>query len=220
MGIYYEDDFYDEPNEFEQQIEEFKKGLASCVKSEFIDEMDRLRKENAELQSVKENWEAIKSEYVKKQNQLHGEKSKLETTVRRERLSELMKDFQAIMYRAGTAYNEKPKCEKCDKNRKIYFLSPSGIKLSEDCECAHKESYFTPHVFDCCEFRVDRDNKKIDMWFKRNKDGGDEYYEFSQFGKTIYNKNMKFEDINDDETFFKDELDCKIYCDWLNSQTK
>lgn len=47
------DDFYDEPSEFQIQIAEFKQSLMESVKQEFLDEMERLKTENRELQTFK-----------------------------------------------------------------------------------------------------------------------------------------------------------------------
>lgn len=49
------DDFY-EPSEFDQQVEEWKEALKKSVKKEYMDEMERLRRENAELMDIKKNW--------------------------------------------------------------------------------------------------------------------------------------------------------------------
>ena len=49
----YYDDFYNEPSEFEQQIYEFKQALVKAVKEEYQEELETLRKENAELADFK-----------------------------------------------------------------------------------------------------------------------------------------------------------------------
>ena len=49
---WYEDDFYNEPSEFEIQVEEFKESLAKAIKGEFLEEMGRLKEENRKLQEI------------------------------------------------------------------------------------------------------------------------------------------------------------------------
>ena len=63
------DDYY-EPSEFEQQVEEFKDSLRHSVKQETQELIERLRKENEELRSVRDNWEEVKRSYEKKQREL------------------------------------------------------------------------------------------------------------------------------------------------------
>lgn len=43
------DEFYDEPSEFEIQIEEWKDTLRESVKKEYKEEMERLRKEKCRI---------------------------------------------------------------------------------------------------------------------------------------------------------------------------
>lgn len=67
---YYDEDFYNEPSEFEQQIYEFKEALSKQVRDEFIEKMDKLEKENAELQTVKKDFDKIKQDYEDKKRKL------------------------------------------------------------------------------------------------------------------------------------------------------
>ena len=85
------DDWY-EPSEFDIKVEEFKKELRNSVRKEIQDELDRLRKENALLQDVKENWEeqlasiqVARAEYVKARKDAISEAKKM-------RLQELFSD--------------------------------------------------------------------------------------------------------------------------------
>jgi len=216
---YYDPEFYDEPSEFEQQVEEFKSALVKSVKTEYINEIDRLRKENSQLQETKRNFESIKNEYKNKENQLKIEKEQMERTVRQQRLADLMKDFNVIMYQAKTKEAYKSKCNKCDENRQIHFCSPSGKEMTEQCECAKYKNKYIPTEHYCYEFRLDNynNNNKMLMWFKMKHE--DDYdwcgYESSTLAKTVYNSDMKFEDM-DHYTYFQSKEDCQKYCDWLN----
>ncbi len=138
------DDFYDNYSEFDQLVDEFKASLLKSIKEEYIDKMNKLEKENNELQDVKINFEEIKQEYKEKKWELEREKQDCLFKAKRMRLSELMKDFEVVMYKVGKSYTEKPKCNKCDNNRKVNFTSPSGRELHEDCECSIKNSLYVP----------------------------------------------------------------------------
>lgn len=59
---YYDYDFYEEPSEFDIQIEEFKSSLASSVRKEFLEEMDALKKENASLREFRDNKDKYERE--------------------------------------------------------------------------------------------------------------------------------------------------------------
>lgn len=68
--MWYDEDFYSEPSEFDMQIEEFKESLSKSVKKEYLEEMEKLRKENQALWEVKKNFEQIKREYENKKHKL------------------------------------------------------------------------------------------------------------------------------------------------------
>ncbi|CAH1054073.1 hypothetical protein [Paenibacillus pseudetheri] len=142
---YFDDDFYREPSEFEEQIDQFKESLMNAVKDEHKAEIERLRKENAELQEIKQNLETIKRDYNQKVVELDMQKRNLKNEVRRERLLELMGDLKVELFTARKNWKSGPKCEKCDERRKINFLSPSGKKLSEDCGCNNNISFYKPN---------------------------------------------------------------------------
>lgn len=206
------DDFYDEPNEFEQQIYEFKDSLLKAVKKEYIEEMEELKKENEELQEIKKNFEQIKADYKEKEHELKLNEGTIERRMRNARLSELMKDKEIIMYQADYKYMRVSKCNRCDD----YFKSPSGKDITEECECAKRYTAYYPNEYIAYEFKLNN-NKTISVWYKIQDHNDDEYCERdSKFADYIYNKDMKYEDINAYRTFFKSKEDCQKYCDWLN----
>ena len=217
---YYDEEFYNEPSEFEIQVDEFKSSLLKSVKNDFIAEMDRLKKENEELQVIKANFEEIKSEYKKKEYDLALERKSLESKVRRERLSSLMQDFEVVMYRVNSKNEKLPKCDKCDDHRKIKYKTPLGNDAYENCDCSIGKTVFYPHEHICSEFRINENNNRIIAWYKMKTDNGRDYavWDSSTFAKTIYNEDMKFENINKYDTFFKSEEECQKYCDYLNAE--
>ncbi|MDF1511083.1 hypothetical protein Gp_81 [Bacillus phage vB_Bacillus_1020A] len=215
---YYDEDFYYEPSEFDLKVEEFKESLSVSVKEEFLSEMERLRKENAELQEVKANFKQIKAEYDQKKRELDFEKSNLKSQVRRERLSELMKDFEVIMYRAYSKTVFPPKCDTCDRNRRIKYTTPLGREAYEDCQCKKGKTVYSPREYICKSFEMDQDGKKLKAWyvFKDNDDYAS--FDYSTFAKTIYHEGLKYEDLNNYDTFFKSTEECQGYCDFLNAK--
>lgn len=216
---YYDEKFYYEPSEFDIQVDEFKETLTNSVKEEYVSEMERLKKENEKLQSVKENFEEIKREYENKKHQLNLEHNKLKQQVRRERLSELMKDVEVIMYRAWSKRDLPPKCNKCDDKRQIKYKTPLGKDAYENCDCSKGETVYYPREHICNEFIIDRDGSKMNAWYKVITSSGDEYalLDSSTFAN-IYHENLRYEDINRYNTFFKSKEECQGYCDYLNSE--
>lgn len=215
---YYDEEFYYEPSEFDQKIDEFKEYLSESVKKEFQEEMDRLRKENADLQEIKANYKQIKDDYEAKKRELDFEKSNLKNQVRRERLNDLMKDFEVIMFRARTKSVRQPKCEKCDSNRRIKYTTPLGKTAYEDCTCSISDSVYYPEEYICKSFSINRDGNKLSAWYI--VDDKDDYasYDFSTFAKVVYNDGMDYKGLNTYDTFFKTKEECQSFCDYLNAK--
>lgn len=215
----YDEDFYNEPSEFEMQIEEFKQALLNSVSEDYKLRMEKLVEENNQLQQVKKNFENIKRDFENKKRSLEIERENLKREVRRERLSELTKDLQVIMYKAYSIREQGPKCNNCDETRRIHYTTPSGKDAYEKCECDVGKTVYQPKDFMRVEFNI-RDGMRA--WYEINNfDSRDEYCRFdssSQFAKAVYKEGMPYDSIDNYSTFFKSKDECQKYCDYLNSK--
>jgi hypothetical protein len=217
---YFEEDFYHEPSEFEMQIEEFKASLMSKVKEDYIKELERLKKENAELQNVKKNFEGIKNGYEKKKRELEYERSNLLHQVRRERLSELMKDCEIELFTVGSKGRRQPKCDKCNEDRRIPYTTPLGKETYEICDCDSKIQVYEPIPIMLHTFSIRNGNGLA--WYKIHNDRHDEwftYYDDSISGKDLITDESQFESIGYSyKTLFKTKELAQQYSDYKNSQ--
>lgn len=219
--MYEYDDFYNEPSEFDMQVDEFKQSLLNSVRDEYKTEMERLRKENAELQEVKRNLEQIKRAYDHKKNELEYMKVNLKNEVRRERLLELMGDFKVELFRAYRKQKDGPKCNKCDATRYINYKSPLGKKMVEQCDCKNNIIYYEPKPHVCSSYELR--NGKFMAWYKPYSSDADgmefEFVGSSNVPRIIYSGEV-FELIEDryHDIYFKTEEECQAYCDWLTAK--
>ena len=211
------EDFYNKYNEFEQQVEEFKDSLCGVVKKEYFKEMEDIKKENLKLQDVKNSLSKIKEYYLNKTLKLETEKKDLERNAKAYRLSELMSEYQTIMYKANQTYTVKPKCNECDAQRNIEFLSPQGIKCEAKCECSIRDKIFEVSECYLYEFRIG--NTGMLLWYKIKDFGADEYCTHNQrvIPEHIFNNGKTYNDIVPYSEYFKEAKDCQEYCDWLNN---
>jgi len=211
----YEDDFYCEPSEFEQQVEEFKKSLQKAVRDEYVGEMARLRVENAKLQEIKANFENIKADYAEKTklSEVSIEKAK------KMALIDLLEETKLIMYAPKRKYFKKPKCDKCNSNRQIEYITPLGKRATEECDCKKPATKWIAAEAMRYEFRQNygRPNK-ITAWYKLAKEGDriclDQYSECIR----VCDSGKAFEELNAYKAMFKDADSCQKYCDWLNNK--
>jgi hypothetical protein len=217
---WYEEDFYQEPSEFENAMEELKANLMKSVKEEFVSEMERLKSENNELQLVKRDFEKIKSDFDTKKRELEYERNDLQRKIRRERMVNLLSDHKIIMYKAYSKTEYPPKCDKCDKYRQIKYTSPLGRETTEDCLCKERKTIYLPKEYVRYEFRLNRNKSDVTAWYRQYNDDEDGLvYDSSIHVDNIYSPGMEFEDINHYSTFFKTEEECQAYCDYLNKNS-
>lgn len=220
---YYED-FY-EPSEFEQMVEEFKEELRSSVRKEWIDKMNRLEEENKELQEVKKNFNQIKNDYAKAEWECKRESEIAIANAKKDaykaRLSELLGDMKAEYWRIKKEFVKKPKCDKCDNNRMVAYITPLGKQAKEYCTCAETESKYVP-----CEmviYQIQLSNSKIGARFvKKSKHDEDTFVSDSEY----YGYRFVVKDEDDISTlaenneyslYFESLERCQEYCDYLNS---
>jgi len=144
----------------------------------------------------------------------------LEKKAKAYRLSELMSEYQTIMYKANQTCTVKPKCDECDAQRNIEFLSPQGVPCKAKCECSVRDKLFKVSEYYLYEFRINMLNTKMLFWYKITSSGADEYCTHDQrvIPEHIYNNEKRYEDIVPYSEYFKEAKDCQEYCEWLNEE--
>ena len=140
-------EYWDNYEPFDQEIESLKDTLRDSVNEETKALIASLRTDNADLKARLSNldnltreaerakWEAEQA----KTNAAHDAKNE----ARKMRLDELLAALNEHLYRVIYAGVERPKCNKCDKDRNLHYVTPRGRKLTERCECSEKDYYWT-----------------------------------------------------------------------------
>lgn len=217
--MYDPEDFYREPSEFEEQVEEFKESLRKSVKQEFLDEMERLRKENKNLRDIKDKLDLFEREKRKELSLLREKTADAAREARRVRFNQLFAEFMPAVYCVSYHFEKGPKCDKCDENRIIYYTTPLGRKASEYCTCNQTRTVFEPEVRYASEIRLNNwgGNDGLIVWYKPKRDDEDVT---SRVFKG-YCDEMRPEDIEDKNlAAFKEMERCQAYCDWLNEKER
>jgi hypothetical protein len=214
---YYDEEQYYEPSLADEVIAEFKERMQDVLLESVKCEISNLSKLNKELQLENKRLKDRQDEVFDLERKVQYEKDNLKRIVRNERLSELLKDFQIVMYKAYNEGKKPKKCNKCNDNRKIVFKSPSGKEMQESCNCSKDIKHYAIEEYYCSEFRLDRDNKTLLMWYKHDDEYESYSYKSSNFAKVVYSENMIYDDLDYYDTYFKDKEECQKYCDWLNN---
>ncbi|MCM3704049.1 hypothetical protein [Paenibacillus macerans] len=217
--MYEYDDFYDEPSEFEQQVDEFKQSLLNAVKDEFKTEMERLRKENAELQEIKNRKNEIEAEHTRALYQFESEKLQFENKMKRMRLAELLGENLLVAWFPAGQDIKKPKCDKCDDRRMIMYTTPRGKTEYEYCECTETSRVYQPEEIQCYKFYQSKsswgDNyPTVSLYFQRKEDRDYDTFEARRHPYA----GEPFEEVNKYSVAFNSPEECQAYCDWLNEK--
>ncbi|MER2061436.1 MAG: hypothetical protein ABS894_00745 [Aerococcus urinaeequi] len=212
---------YYEPSEYDIMIDQLRATLMESVKQEHKDRMDRLEKENAELQEVKTRMQDIDREHRMKISELERAKSNVVDSVRRERLADLMKNLGHEIFGITYDYVYGEKCDNCDDDRYVHFKSPSGKGMREECECKqNRVMKFKTISHVTCEANV----RTGVVWYRPYNHDSDSFVEDTS-GRTreVVKDDENFEFIRSSvkwcsELSFAKEGRALEFCAWLNDQ--
>lgn len=218
MGYDYDREFYEEPSILDFAIDAFKKEMLDAVKSEYKNKMDQLEKENKELQGVKADFDAIKLSYKKAERELERKKYDLLSEVRKERLSQLMGDMVVVAYGVDYDNVELPKCDKCDENRRLNYITPLGNSAYESCDCSKKYTVYKPEEAILYELKLR--NSEISGFYKLKNEGSRDEYLTSYSDKLISSDDLVTADLSIYDTFFRTIEQAQKFCDLINEKKK
>ena len=220
--MYYGFDDYFEPGEFDEKIEELKNELRESVKKEINDEIEKLRKENKELQGIKKNFESIKRDFERKKEECERVMKDAEYRAKHARLAELMEQMKLVLWSVTWETRYKRKCNKCDCWRNVKVTLPSGNTVSDTCICAKTARVYHPKenvLYEIADRGLD-----FRVWYKERGDKGKEYFiadTIAVIPSKIIDRNKNFEEINKKEVygiFFTSFEECQEFCSYLNKK--
>jgi len=230
------DDYYDDYNEFEEQIEKFKLSLIKGIKEEHQHEMERLKKENKELQEIKNNWNKLEREYKNKIRQVELEKEDFIKNVRREMYQDKLKEFlekafdeARKLYEVTNVSLRKDKCDICDSDRNVIVKDALGREYKVGCKC--KENDFVYMAKETkTKLYIQKTSGKNDFWVGLSVDKEDRYSETTLFGFGDYKENAnssiydKFDITNPPKAsyyaYFTSKEEAEKYAEYLNEKRR
>lgn len=223
--MYYDDDFYNEPSEFEIKMGELKESIAKSVKEEFVEEMERLRIENKNLQEIKEHFEQVKKDYERKKQECDRKIFEAEQSAKRMRAEEIMERYKIFLWNPRVNYLYGPKCSKCDKDRKLEITLPSGRKIKDACKCSNT-GMEVMRPMRMVMYEIAERNRDIAAWYKPCGKKGDRYYTLDYVPSVYLEKTIvpgtSFDEVerikNQREVLFTTEEECREYCEYVNEK--
>lgn len=214
---YYED-YFDEPSEFEQQIDEFKRSLADAVKTKIKSKIEALEKENEELREfrdTKEKYERIMRDKIREYDVAIAQAKRDAQMVN---LKKLFGENLQSAYRPDMRHIQHKKCDRCDENRKIHYKTPTGREAEENCLCSRTLLQYFPKEVKLFSFYANsKPIKDVHPHLYYEPVSKDSDYDRYDLCGEIYDYDEKeFEKVNRYRVVFFDEAKCKEYCDWFN----
>lgn len=212
----YDEYMFNPSAEFDEQIEELKDSLRSSVKGEFLKRIAELEKELAELRELKENWDEKVNEINKEKRELEKARSEAKREAEKTRLSELLADcFKEAWSVTEKYYYPNVKCDECDEEGYITFLSPQGREFKDKCKCRQRKLEYILTKSDIVEICQEKFFKPT-IYFKHLRYADTEYYE--KIASVFFCDDKPFNDVEAYTKIFFDKEKAQAYCDWLNQK--
>lgn len=208
-----DDDFYSEPSEFNEQVDEFKKSLRASVKEEILAEMDRLRKENEKLMDIRDHW----NEKVRELEKNLHEAERIADSAKRMALFDLIRSYPDRAYTVKVKYVQRPKCDKCNERRELPYVTPRGFTRYEICECRENKPVYFVKAIPLVEIACYRSGESCAKYLY-NDEADAECLRFVSvfFDSTPFDKI----DMHQNTPIFRSEDRAKQYVEWLNNRER
>lgn len=221
---YYEnwemDESFYEPSPYDEILQALRESVMKNIKREIIDELERLRKENEELATFRDQRTIYQAELRKAKQEYERKANLAVVEARQARLLELFGGTPESGW--GVEYKREyiEKCDKCDDDRRLHFNAPSGKELTELCpHCARFKYNHTPKEIPLIYFDLGHKN-----WRKGELTRAYQYSEENDYdsgtSSNVYKPGTPFEKVNKYRIVFTDKKTCEEYCAWLNEQEK
>lgn len=220
----YGDDIFDfEGTEIEQKTNEYMDFLRGTARKEIMQELQELRAEVTTLREFKRTVLANEREFAKEKKNLEREfakkKESLERDVKNARLRELFGEYIIDAWRVKRIFTARPKCDKCNEERMIEFISPRGKLMTEFCACAEKDVHYEVATAELAKIENCRLTNGETEWRRKYflTGEGDSLCAVN----TVYD-GKPFEDMwyAATQVIFLDEQKCKEFCDYLNKKSE
>lgn len=215
---------------FNEAMEKFKETLKDNVKEnlKYIQEENkRLKRENDEL---KQKERQIRDRELTLEMREKDLESKSEWSFYRKKFSEILKPLeeQLDLWYVRSLSELIPKCDLCDDDRRVEFVSGSGKKIKGDCEC---KKYHTIYKIEHTKikelnfYKSDRDRKFVLTPKYESQSYDDSYFKLET---QVLINNFEIDKVTEYKyygsyggfTGFATKEESQKYCDWLNENTK
>ena len=217
--------YYEEPSKFEEKCLELVQMIKDNATQELKAELEQLREENANMKDIVDNYNQKVEELEVEKKKYNIQRSEIEKEIKRLRLGELLKDFQSTLYVVRNVGKPKPKCDKCDKDGYIHYLSPRGQEYLERCECRELIPFYKVLESQCCEFRIEDQEwqgqeRLVGFYTTGSLTTPYNYEKAIGVENKIYNGGAFLDIESFYDIYFRDKNTAQRYANWLNERVE
>lgn len=234
MGYWDYDEPMWEPSEADDLFDEIKQKLIDSAKSSLKNDMESLKSRNEYLEKRNKELENKAWAVEQKEHDIEYKAQNLRREVEKEfykaAIEDIFKDMieKSQLWFAEHKPHEKPKCDKCDKNRNWVLTWPNGDKVTKKCDCANPDYWYEPEetCIRTLKYKIKDSNYQFERYYRLDcTHDRTEYndYSYAEFGiQFVYDKFC--DDVIEKrkqlgygkKIGFKSKEECQKYCDWLN----
>ena len=228
-----------EPSEADELFDELKSKLVDAAKASLKNDMEFLKNRNEYLEKRNKELEDKAREVSRKESNLEYKAQNLRREVEKEfyrtAIDDLFKDVleKSQLWFADNKPHEKPKCDKCNADRKWVLTWPDGTTTSKQCTCSQPDYWYEPEEtwINILKYKVKDSNYpseryyRLDETYQNTRSDRQCDYSSADFGiQFVYDKFCddvmeKHEQLNYGKRIgFTSKEECQKYCDWLNKQ--
>lgn len=217
------DDFYDEPTEFDERVEEFKESLMGSIKYKFLNRLKSLEKENERLYEENKDLEKLKDECVQKKRDYDIAILNAKAEVKNATLEELLEEYKCVLYMAKNESLFLKKCNKCNKSREVEIILPSGKVIEDSCECNKSFQGFYPETVVLYEIEKNKCSpNEIRFYYQKSKISKNSFKLLEGIdylaNDNLVKQGTEFEDIKTETPLFYTYEECLAYCKYQNKK--
>ena len=218
--MYYDEfEYYYEPSKADEIIERAVAELKETLKGQALSEMDTIKHENERLKKELDEYHSKEQELRNREFNIAQKENNLKREFNRAKFRDLIEPFieNETIYVIDRVSKLIPKCNKCNENRRIEYISKYGDKTELRCECDKNKIFYYPTMKELKSIEFAKGNGKFRATPRYSRDYEYEYFhiDFKEPPVAEYDPEL---DISYSRDYFSNREVCQKYCDDFNKE--
>jgi hypothetical protein len=218
--MYYDEfEYYYEPSKADEIIERAVAELKETLKGQALSEMDTIKHENERLKKELDEYHSKEQELRNREFNIAQKENNLKREFNRAKFRDLIEPFieNETIYVIDRVSKLIPKCDKCNENRRIEYISKYGDKTELRCECDKNKTFYYPTMKELKSIEFAKGNGKFRATPRYSRDYEYEYFhiDFKEPPIEEYDPEL---DISYSRDYFSNREVCQKYCDDFNKE--